>query len=338
MTVDEVKKWYIENNKIYFASIELTQNCNFQCKHCYCSDKYDSHLSVEDYYTIIDKIYDTGCLFLNFTGGEIFTNKDFIDIYMYAKQKGFIIDLMTNVSLLSDTILEIFKKYPPNNIAVTIYGTSPQEYSIFTGREEHYYQVINALENLKNNHIHFVLRTVATKSYYNSLLQGDFERIAEHFQTSFKYDPIVFPKTSGDLHPLEECLSVSDIISLEASSVERTEAWKNHIACNKAFHWTCNAGFNSFAVDYKGNAFICGLYRKFPISLLNCDMEEVIIHLRKIHHAHLKIVASNECSRCENRNICKWCPAYSLIYNGTDCDKIPFFCELSAERKRAFGK
>ena len=338
MTIEDIRKWCIENNKIYFASIELTQNCNFQCKHCYCPNKNDSHLSAKEYYEIIDKIYDAGCLFLNFTGGEIFTNKDFIHIYMYAKQKGFIIDLLTNASLLSDSILDVFKKYPPNNIAVTIYGTSPKEYEAFTGKAENFYKVIEALEKLKENHIHFVLRTVAAKTYYESLFKGDFDRIAAHFQTSFKYEPIIFPKTSGDPQPLEECLSVSDIVCLESHYPERANAWKNEISCNKEFCWSCNAGFHSFAVDYKGNAFICGLYRQSPISLLHCDIDKVLVHLRAIHQTHLDIVASNACRYCENRAICKWCPAYSRIYNGTDCDKIPFFCELSAERKSVFGK
>ena len=337
MKIKDIKKWYIDNNKIYFVSIELTQQCNFHCKHCYCTDKYSPHLDLDSYRLIIDKIYYTGCLFVNFTGGEILTNKDFTNIYMYAKQKGFIIDLLTNASLISDDIISVFKEYPPNNIAITIYGTTPYEYGKFTGDEKNYYRVMAALDRLKNNHIHFVLRTVASKTYYKSLCSGEFQKLADHFNVSFKYDPIIFPQTSGNRLPLKECLSPEEIVILESQNIERTNAWKNEIASEENYQWTCHAGFNSFGVDCHGDAHICGLYRTQPISLLQHSMNEVLLHLRKIHTEHLKIVASNECSHCANRKICKWCPAYSQIYNGNNYEKIPFFCELASQRVKFFG-
>lgn len=338
MKLDEIKKWYIENKKVYFASIELTQKCNFRCKHCYCTDKCQPNLDLESYKRIIDKIYDTGCLFLNFTGGEIFTNRDFIDIYLYAKNKGFIIDLLTNISLLSPEILSVLQEYPPNCIAVTIYGTNPHEYGEFTGDDSNYFKVMEALRQLKQNNIHFVLRTVATKTYYSSLFAGQFQNIADRFHSTFKYDPIVFPQTSGNRTPLEVCLSSDEIVSLESQSAERAAAWKNEITNNHEFKWSCKAGFNSFSVDCKGDAYICGLYRERPISILQHSTEEVLTHLRKIHDEHLKIVASNECSQCVNRKICKWCPAYSRIYNGNDDSKIPFFCDLASKRVKVFGQ
>ena len=69
-----------------------------------------------------------GCLFLNFTGGEIFTYKNFIEIYTYAKNKGFIIDLLTNASLIDNRLITVFKNLPPNSIAVTLYGTNEEDY------------------------------------------------------------------------------------------------------------------------------------------------------------------------------------------------------------------
>src|SRR5699024_130539 len=100
MMIEKIKEWFIKNNKLYFAPVELTQNCNVNCKHCYCTNKESYNLSLEDHITIVDKLYSTGCLFLNFTGGEIFTCKHFEEIYSYAKNKGFIIDLLTNASLI----------------------------------------------------------------------------------------------------------------------------------------------------------------------------------------------------------------------------------------------
>ncbi|HAT4182986.1 TPA: radical SAM protein [Clostridium perfringens] len=338
MKSEELKNWFIKNEKLYFTSIELTQNCNFKCRHCYCADKESKNLSFDEYKNIIDKIYSTGCLFLNFTGGEIFTHKYFNEIYSYAKNKGFIIDLLTNASLLSNDLIKLFKKLPPNNIAITIYGTSEYDYLNFTGDGENFNRTMKALKLLKDNNIPFVLRTVATKTLKNSLMRGEFEKIADDFGTTFKYDPIIFPKTTGNISQLSECMDVMEVIELEKRTYLRKEAWEEAIKSNKKFKWTCEGGTSSMAIDFEGNAFICGLYRKKPISLIKNDIDIVLKHLKEIHQEHIKIVESNECSVCDRRNICKWCPAYSSLYNKNESEKIEFFCKLSKERKNAFGR
>lgn len=337
MESKDIKEWFIRNEKLYFASIELTQNCNFKCKHCYCADKKSKNLKLDDWINIIDKLYSTGCLFLNFTGGEIFMYKYFKEIYTYAKNKGFIIDLLTNISLLNNELIELFKKLPPNNIAITIYGTCEDDYLKFTGNKENFNKTIKALEDLKLNNISFVLRTVATKTLKNSLLNKEFEKIAEKFGTTFKYDPIVFPKTTGDIKPLNESMTIQEIIDLEINTPLRKNAWEKEIKASKEFNWTCKAGVNSISIDFEGNAFICGLYRKNPISVINNDINIVLNHLSEIHKEHVKIVESNDCSTCDKRNICKWCPAYSFIYNNDDDKKIKFFCDLAKGRVQAFG-
>lgn len=336
MKFNEIKEWFVSNKKLYFTSIELTQNCNFKCRHCYCADKGTKNLPLEDWCNIIDKLHSTGCLFLNFTGGEIFTYEYFKEIYTYAKNKGFIIDLLTNASLLDNELIELFTHLPPNNIAITIYGTCEEDYLNFTGNKENFNKTIKALELLKANNIPFVLRTVATKTLKNSLLNREFEKLATRFDTTFKYDPIVFPKTTGDISPLNESLDVNEIIDLEMRTPLRKQAWKTQINSNKKFNWSCKGGINSMAIDFQGNAFICGLYRKNPISLITNDITTVLNHLHEIHKEHVKIVESNECSTCNRRNICKWCPAYSFIYNNNDNKKIQFFCDLAESRVKAF--
>ena len=127
-------------------------------------------------------------------------------------------------------------------------------------------------------------------------------------------------------------------MQLENASDIRRKAWIDEIQKTEPFVWTCRAGLNSFSIDYKGDAYVCGLFRKDPISILDNDISTVLDHLRRIHACHIEIVKNNECSKCQNRRICKLCPAYSLIYNGDENKKIPFLCELANERVRSFGR
>lgn len=337
MKLEDVKKIYVERGKIFFAAIELTQHCNFKCRHCYCTDKHADNLPLKNQLEIIDKLADADCFLLSLTGGEILTHKNFAEIYTFAKQKGFLVDLVTNASLLTENHIALFKELPPNNISITLYGTSVEEYQAFTGDGDNFHKVMRALKLLSKNNFKFFLRTVATKTFQRSLWLGRFEALAAKFGADFRYDPIIFPKTSGEQLPLDECLSAAHIVELEKNNPLRKNAWIKLFKEDAAFNWRCKAGINSLTVDYKGDAFVCGLYRKNPVSILAHDITTVLNHLRQIHEQHLKIVESNSCSQCGLRRICKWCPAYSLLYNHNDEDKIKFFCDLAEARQKNFG-
>ena len=56
-----------------------------------------------------------------------------------------------------------------------------------------------------------------------------------------------------------------------------------------------------------------------------------------IYERNLQIIQNNECSKCEARYICKWCPAYASIFNVEDeTTMIKFFCDLSKKRLSTF--
>lgn len=80
-----------KNHQLYSVIFEITPKCNFNCVHCYLHDHHaTSELPFEEIIRIIDILYEKEVLFLTLTGGDIFTRKDFLDIYLYAKKKGFI--------------------------------------------------------------------------------------------------------------------------------------------------------------------------------------------------------------------------------------------------------
>src|SRR5688500_243606 len=83
------------------GTIEITRRCPLVCAHCYnnlpMGDRQArlGELTYAEHCRLLDEISDAGCLWLLYTGGEIFARKDFLDIYTYAKRKGLFITLFT---------------------------------------------------------------------------------------------------------------------------------------------------------------------------------------------------------------------------------------------------
>ena len=54
-------------------------------------------------------------------------------IYMYAKQKGLIVTLFTNGTLIDENTALLLKKLPPFSVEITLYGATKETYESLTG-------------------------------------------------------------------------------------------------------------------------------------------------------------------------------------------------------------
>ena len=108
------------------VSIEVTRRCPLDCLHCYNNLPMADHearsreLSTEEHFRLLDDLADLGCLWILYTGGEIFARKDFLEIYTHAKQKGFLITLFTNGTLITERVADYLQRWPPFAIEITL--------------------------------------------------------------------------------------------------------------------------------------------------------------------------------------------------------------------------
>ena len=110
------------------VSIEVTRRCPLECLHCYNNlpmddmDARKRELSKEEHFRVLDQLVEMGCFWILYTGGEIFARKDFLEIYTYAKQKGFLVTLFTNGTIMTQEIADYLAEWPPFAIEITLYG------------------------------------------------------------------------------------------------------------------------------------------------------------------------------------------------------------------------
>ncbi len=90
---------------------ELTCRCNLRCVMCYTDpfntpEKIRQELTYPEITRILDELQEAGCVELCLTGGEPLARKDFLDIYSYAKGKGFLLTVFTNGTLITPEIAD----------------------------------------------------------------------------------------------------------------------------------------------------------------------------------------------------------------------------------------
>ena len=95
---------YSKNERCLVATVELCTTCNWRCRHCYIPNHDCAGFSNEGIKELLCRLKDFGVYEVDFTGGEIFSREDCIEIIRYAREKGFAVGILSNASLLSDEI------------------------------------------------------------------------------------------------------------------------------------------------------------------------------------------------------------------------------------------
>jgi MoaA/NifB/PqqE/SkfB family radical SAM enzyme len=114
---------------------ELTPTCNLRCHFCYVAlDPYRGpYLTTAQVERILEMLADAGVLWLTLTGGEIFSRRDFPEIYRAAKRLGFMVTLYTNSTLVTERHARLLAEDPPHSVEVSIYGADAAHYEGPTG-------------------------------------------------------------------------------------------------------------------------------------------------------------------------------------------------------------
>ncbi len=89
-------------------------------------------MTFQEHVALLDDLAELGCLWILYTGGEIFARRDFLDIYTEAKKRGFLITLFTNGTMITPRIADHLAEYRPFAIEITLYGATRETYEALT--------------------------------------------------------------------------------------------------------------------------------------------------------------------------------------------------------------
>lgn len=149
---DQLQMRAIERRRPLSCTLELTYRCNFKCRMCYVrmSDAqaapYGRMKTVEEWLGMAKELYDAGVLNLTLTGGECTLYPGFEQLYVELSRMGFRITVMSNAGAYSDSKRDVFRRYPPNSVGITLYGGSNETYEAVTGDPKGYDKVV---ENIR---------------------------------------------------------------------------------------------------------------------------------------------------------------------------------------------
>lgn len=338
---DKRSKWE-QQHKLYSVIFELTPHCNLNCVHCYLNKHHISkELSYDKIIEIIDILYEKEVLFITFTGGEIFTRKDFLDIYMYSKKKGFIIELYTNGVLLDKKTFEVFKKYPPLLVDISLYGSCEETFYRVTGIKGAFDRVLRNIQNLLAIGIRVSMKAPILNLYYDELPK--IKKIAEEFGIPFRTGFEIFPSIDNDDSVQQYSVSLSDALRYEFEEfAKRPRTFGkdydvelvNLIKERPLFR--CKLGRASCAIDYEGKMCPCMSFRHVGEQFTKENFERIWGNFSK--YPKMRASPNYKCLKCKAYDFCDICPAMMQFVHG-DLEYVDeHFCKSAKARYNRYIK
>lgn len=304
-------------------------------------------MSTEEFKSIFDILVDHGLLDAYFTGGEIFVRPDFEELYLYAKKKGVLISLLSNITLLTKHHIELFEEYPVEVISTTMYGYTEEAYERVTGVTGSYKKFMNALELLENSNVKYELKYVAMAQNYDDVYK--MREFGNKLGVPMVIILDVHPMSDGSTTPMRFRLTPQEAFEFDMKDEGRCSFWKDVAKdilsgeikirpkrtterFNQGFLYPCSIANQHVFItsDYKMQGCVRASYRQFD--LRSGSFEEGWNYLQK-EFVDKKSSPTYKCNNCQNIRFCEHCVANFMLAYGDEEHIDPFFCEVASLRR-----
>ena len=323
---DRLQLKAIQEKRPLSCTFELTYRCNFNCRMCYIhmtdeqASKYGRLRTLEEWLDMARQIRDSGVLYLTLTGGECTRYPDFIDLYEQLSQMGFLITIMSNAGGYSEAIRDVFRRFPPHNAAITLYGGSNETYQKVTGDKSGFDKTVDNIRFFKSIGVPVSLTFTMIKQ--NALDYPLVGELCNELNQSFmlitdinahRFDSSLSDALSCRLSPAERaCVALRPSSEVAIAINEAKELEKkladfklelNQDQGNETEMDYCIGSCSSCAIAWNGKMNNCisllGLSGPDPFEI---GFEAAWEQLLKNRTSVFKV--PDECSRCKMRSDC----------------------------------
>ena len=302
------------------VSIELTHRCNLRCTHCYVDTRSPREMTLKECTVVLDQLADAGTMYLMFTGGEVLVREDFMDIAWYARNRGFLLTILTNGTLLTPATAYELALLEPVQVGLSLHGACSQTHDAITGVPGSFDRLMEAIRLLKHHEVTVGLQGNVMDSNVHEI--PDIKALGTKLGVNVHLSSEFVPGKSGSMEPFgHEAASQQLCKGMGQQWIEESQA--------AAKVGPCKAGKGICSVAPNGDVFPCLLMPMKIGNLLETGFQE----LWKTHPCkeleQLRSVTADdmtECKACAIAAFCHRCMGVAYSETGSVTSPAPTAC------------
>lgn len=310
------------------ASIELTSHCNLRCELCYLDNFEQKGLPFEDLKKLAYELKDNGVLFISFTGGEIFTRKDTLEIILFYYNLGFVIEIKSNALLLNKNLIQKLSEIYILDFQISIYEIDDID-SSYTNSHYNFTKLKENLQYLINYNIPLTLSVLVGKHNINSL---DFihKSLTQLGINNIFYSPYITPNRKGINKEKEYRLSYMELEENFKPFVENIDGFskvEKYRNCSSS-NIICYAGRDQIAISANGDIYPCLDLNLVLGSVKNEPINQILKKRFSILEPY-KMQNIEQCTMCDIKDYCDSCIGIAMMENKNYKEPVSHKCDIS---------
>lgn len=319
----QLEKYAIREIIPFSATFELTNFCNEDCIHCYVVKSRRNELTTHEVKRILSELADAGCLFISFTGGEIFTRPDMLEIIDFATRKRFVIDLLTNAVLIDKEIIKSLKTKTVRRVQVSLYSATSEIHDQITRRRGSFLRTLKAIKDLVAKGIKVEIAFPIMKINFEQRHQV--KELVKSLNAQFLPGHIITARNDGSTDTFDLRLEDDQLRVLFSEDIfdyypgrKPFQEHQFYMGFNNLQEANpCYSGINTCCIDPKGNLLPCNQFLYKLGNLRKSSFREIWKSSSRIKKLRdLKVKDLHTCSGCDMLPYCSRCPGLALLEGG----------------------
>ena len=318
--------------------IEIASECNERCIHCYIPHEEKNKVISKDLlFKILEQGRKLNIINVILSGGEPLLHKDIISFLRKCKELDLSVNVLTNLTLLTNDILEEMKHNPLLSIQTSLYSINPAIHDQITLREGSCEKTKNGILKLISEGIPVQISCPIMKqnsdSFYEVIQWG-----LDH-NIGVVTEPVIFASYDHTKSNLVNRLEIDEISHVVDTlmpngyaEMMRQQALEKE--AQKEDYPICSICRFNFCVSAEGNVFPCVGWQTNIIGDLNSqavsDIWESSPDVKRFRS--IKRSSFPKCVNCNDRGYCTVCMMSNSNEN-TDGDAYridDYHCKVAA--------
>lgn len=315
--------------RIPFAvTIELNTICNLKCEHCYIPSHTNEGMDTETIKTLLKNLRELGTFELVFTGGEIFLRKDIYEILKYSRKLGFSIKIFSNVTLIDEMIAEKLSNLPISLISTSVYSLSDEIHDSITNKKGSLQMALQGIENIRKYKIPLEIKMIVMNKNIDSI--KPLEQFCKEKDINFIASPFVFPKSNGDIAPINNRISDKKLLLKIIDSIDEISKFNPAIHSNDDY--VCPSMRYSMGIECNGDVNPCNALFYSVGNIYNDNIKNIWNSESIKAFQNMKFNDLKDCEDCTNKSFCIRCPGIAHSESGNYLKSYAFACQMAEVR------
>lgn len=150
----------------YRMDLAITYRCNNDCAHCYnARERTFPELSTEQWFKVLDQLWELGVPHIVFTGGEATLRNDLPELIRHAESNGQITGLNTNARRLSDArYVQQLVDAGLDHVQITVESCNEEIHDVMMRAKGAFKQTIAGLKNALASKLYVMTNTTMLRT------------------------------------------------------------------------------------------------------------------------------------------------------------------------------